>query len=146
MNIPIMRPVTTSEFVEWMQRLADAWSRQDTEAALACFTTDAVYMEPPDVQFFQGHDQLRAYFGALAPGIFMRFHGLWFDETSQTGVGEFTFGNEKIETADHGVVVVEFAGKRIAVWREYPRKGPADFDAFAGTAGKSWRWHIGNYP
>jgi limonene-1,2-epoxide hydrolase len=141
-----MTSVTRPHFIELMQRLADAWTRQDTEAALACFTTDAVYMEPPDVQFYQGRDQLRAYFGALAPGIFMRFHGLWFDPETQTGAGEFTFGNEKIETADHGVVVVELAGGRIAVWREYPRKGPAGFDVFAGTANKDWKWHIGNYP
>ncbi|HUF38027.1 MAG TPA: nuclear transport factor 2 family protein [Anaerolineales bacterium] len=135
-----------SQFVDLMHRLAAAWTEQDTDAALACFTPDAVYLEPPDVQFYRGHDQLRAYFGALTAGTTMRFHQLWFDEAAQTGAGEFTFGHVNNETADHGVVVVELAGGRIAVWREYPRKGPAEFESFAGSEGKDWQWHIGNYP
>ena len=31
-------------------------------------------------------------------------------------------------------------------WREYVRKGPASFDEFTATEGKTWQWHIGNYP
>ncbi len=134
------------EFKDLMHRLADAWSGQDTDAAIDCFTSDAVYMEPPDVQYYRGEDQLRAYFGALTPGTRMRFHNLWLDSESQTGAGEFTFGLEGGETADHGIAVVYLRDGRIALWREYVRKGPIDFDVFSATEGKAWRWQIGNYP
>ncbi len=133
-------------FRDLMEALADAWSRQDTEAGLACFTPDAVYMEPPDEQIYLGHEQLRPYFAALQPGTFMRFHHLWFDAARQVGAGEYTFGAEGAANADHGVAVVEIRAGRIAHWREYQRKGPAGFDDFVSVEGKDWRWHIGNYP
>jgi hypothetical protein len=133
-------------FFQLMTRLAEAWSTQDTEAALACFCKDAIYMEPPDVQFYLGHQQLRPYFAALQPGIYMTFHNLCFNEATQIGMGEFTFGMSGKETADVGVVVVELQNGRIKKWREYPRKGPADFEQFRVHEGKEFEWHIGNYP
>ena len=42
-----------------LQRLADAWQTQNTQAGLDCFTADAIYMEPPDLQLVVGHDELR---------------------------------------------------------------------------------------
>jgi ketosteroid isomerase-like protein len=129
-----------------MEQLARAWSQQDTDLALACFTPDAVYIEPPDIQFYTGHDQLRPYFAALTPGTLMHFHNLWFDESGQTGAGEYSFGRSGQPACDHGVAVVELRDGRIAFWREYQRKGPTDFQAFVGLEGKSWQWHIGNYP
>ena len=137
---------TTAEFVALMRQLADGWSRQDVETALACFTADAVYMQPPDVQLYEGHDQLRPYFAALKPGTAMTFHHLWFDEASQVGAGEFTFGLAGAARADHGVAVVELRGGRIAVWREYLSAGPGSFAEFVARVGKTWQWHIGNYP
>jgi hypothetical protein len=134
------------DFRELLERLADAWSTQDTELGLSCFTEDASYTEPPDVQLYVGHEQLRPYFAALTPGTFMRFHTIAFDEGSQGGFGEYSFGHERSETADHGVAVVEVAGDRIAVWREYQRKGPSAFADFVATEGKTFEWHIGNYP
>ena len=133
-------------FFALMEQLAEAWSRQDTESALACFSPEATYIEPPDIQFFRGHAQLRPYFGALKPGIFMRFHNLWFDETRQMGAGEYSFGSAGKATANHGVVVVELRDGRIAFWREYQRTGPSAFQDFIRTEGKTWQWHIGNYP
>lgn len=141
-----MTMLTTEEFRNLMQRLAHAWSVQDTEAGLACFTPDAIYTEPPDIQFYVGHDQLRPYFAALKPGTFMQFHHLWFDVEQQTGAGEYSFGMVGRPTADHGIAVVQLCNGRIAVWREYQRKGPSAFDAFITTEGKTWQWHIGNYP
>lgn len=129
-----------------MQQLARAWSEQNTHMALDCFTEDAVYIEPPDIQFYQGHEQLRPYFAALQPGTSMQFHHLWFDEQNQTGAGEYSFGMQDQATADHGVVVVELRDGRIAFWREYQRQGPPAFKDFTATDGKSWRWHSGNYP
>ncbi len=128
-----------------MQAVADYWERGDTDAGLASFTEDAVYMQPPDVQLFFGHEQLRPYFAAVAPGTIMRWHHLWFDEASQTGVGEFTFGEAPDPTADHGVAIVALREGRIAHWREYVQKGPSDRDTFLATEGKTWRWHIGNF-
>jgi hypothetical protein len=138
--------VTSSEFRELLERLARAWSTQDTEIGLACFTEDAVYTEPPDIQLYVGHDQLRPYFAALTPGTTMRFHTIAFDESAQRGAGEFTFGDENSLTANHGVAIVEVDGDRIRAWREYQRKGPASFDEFVAVDGKTWQWHIGNYP
>jgi hypothetical protein len=138
--------VTVESFRELMERLARAWSTQDTELGLSCFTEDAVYTEPPDIQIYVGHDQLRPYFAALTPGTFMRFHAIAFDGSAQCGFGEYSFGHERSPTADHGVAVVEVRDDRIATWREYQRKGSSDFAEFLATEGKTWQWHIGNYP
>ena len=138
--------MTTAEFRELMERLAHAWSTQDTELGLSCFTEDALYTEPPDIQLYRGHEQLRPYFDALTPEIFMRFNTIAFDEEAQRGLGEFSFGSEGQENANHGVAVVEIADGRIATWREYQRTGPASFADFTAVEGKEWEWHIGNYP
>ena len=123
-----------------MKRLATAWSAQDTELALSCFTEDVVYMQPPDQQLYIGHGDLRALFGGLKPGTFMTFHHLAFDRRTQVGLGEFSFGREGRATAVHGVVVVRVRDGRIASWREYFIEGPAAFADFIATEGKTWRW------
>jgi len=138
--------MTSDEFRELLERLAHAWSTQDTELGLGCFTEDASYTEPPDIQLYVGQEQLRPYFAALSVGTFMRFHTIAFDERSQRGFGEYSFGNERSETADHGVAVVDVVDGRIAAWREYQRKGVSDFAGFVATEGKTFEWHIGNYP
>jgi hypothetical protein len=134
------------QFTALMQRLARAWGEQDTEAAVSCFTPDAVYMQPPDVQFYTGHSQLRAYFGALKPGTYLHYQNLWFDEEKQVGCVEFSFGSKGTPSADHGIVVIECLYGLIAHWREYVQPGPADFREFTAVSGKQWQWHIGNYP
>ena len=138
--------MTEADFAELLERLARAWSTQDTDLGLSCFTEDALYTEPPDIQLYVGHDQLRPYFAALTPGTSMRFHTIAFDVREQRGAGEYTFGHERSEAADHGVAIVEVDGGRIRTWREYQRKGPASFDEFVAVEGKTWQWHIGNYP
>ena len=60
--------LNAAAFREMMNRLVDCWSQQKTDQALACFTEDAIYMEPPDIQFYKGHSQLRPYFAALKTG------------------------------------------------------------------------------
>ena len=123
-----------------MQRLADAWEAQDTDAGVDCFTPDAVYMEPPDIQLVIGHDQLRPYFAEVPAGTVMRWHHLSFDEASQTGAGEFTFGEEGDPIADHGVCIVVLRDDRIAHWREYLVKGPLDQADFLAVDGKEWEY------
>jgi ketosteroid isomerase-like protein len=142
----MITPFPHADFTALMTRLAAAWSAQDTESALDCFTPDATYMEPPDAQFFHGHDQLRPYFGALKPGTYLTLHNLWFNAETQIGCAEFSFGREGKPTADHGLCVVTIREGRIAAWREYFKNGPADFTQFTATDGKDWTWHSGNYP
>ena len=120
-----------------MQKLADAWSRQDLEAALSCFADDAAYMEPPDIQLYRGKAQLRPYFAALKPGTYMKFHNLWFDVDRQIGSGEYSFGHKDKATAEHGVVVTELKAGRIQFWREYQREGPAEFGSFLSQEGSN---------
>jgi ketosteroid isomerase-like protein len=141
-----MSQLNTQQFDSLMEQLAHAWSQQDTELALACFIQDAVYSEPPDIQLYKGYEQLRPYFAALKPGTFMHFHNLWFNEPNQIGAGEYSFGMTGETTADHGIVVVELRDGRIAFWREYQRQGPSAFQDFIALTGKTWQWHIGNYP
>jgi ketosteroid isomerase-like protein len=135
-----------AEFRSLLERLAAAWAAQDAAAAAACFSEDATYIEPPDEQYFHGHEELLAYFSPLEPGTYLAFRHTWFDEGGQTGAVEFSFGVEGRESADHGVAVVELRDGLIHTWREYVRQGPADFERFTGTDGKSWRWDAGNYP
>jgi ketosteroid isomerase-like protein len=138
--------ISKSEFENLMQQLANAWSAQDTNAAVSCFTENATYMQPPAEQYYKGHDQFRLYFGALKPGTTMTFHSIWFDEAKQTGAGEFTFGNSKTNTGVTGVCIVTIKDKKIDTWREYFISGPINFEEFISTEGKEWKWHIGNYP
>ena len=42
------------QFVLLMQDIANGWSNDDTELALSSFAEDAVYMEPPNIQLYQG--------------------------------------------------------------------------------------------
>lgn len=97
-------------------------------------------MEPPDLQLVVGHKQLRPYFAALEAGTFMRWVTIWFDEPTQTGAGEFVFGEEGEALVDHGVAIVKLDDGRISHWREYVRKGPPDLDEFLTTEGKTSRW------
>lgn len=129
-----------------LDQVARSWESQDPALGVELFHEDAIYIEPPDVQLFRGTEQLSAYFGAVSPGTFLRLHHVWFDEESQTGAAEFTFGVEGREEATTGIFVVELVDDLIRTWREYHTRGPADFDAFTSTEGKQWEWHIGNYP
>lgn len=143
---PGPEPLTTGEFQALLTTLARSWETLDTEAALALFAPDAHYVQPPDVQMFVGHAQLRAYFGALMAGTFMRWHNVWFNGDTQVGAGEFSFGTHGQESATHGVAVIRIEKGRITSWHEYLQRGPASHETFLSTQGKRWQWHIGNYP
>ncbi len=133
------------EFEIVMNNVAEGWSTQNTKLALSSFTEDAIYMEPPNIQYYRGHEQLKPYFDELTDVHKMVFHRLWFDSDSQTGAGEFTFIYGK-DTADTGIAVVELQNGRIKFWREYHKKGPVDFKKYISVENKTWDWHIGNYP
>ena len=95
---------------------------------------------------YVGHTQLRAYFGALKPGTYMRWHNVWFNGDTQVGAGEFSFGTHGQENATHGIAVIRIEDGLIATWHEYLQRGPASYETFLSTEGKQWQWHIGNYP
>ncbi|MEM7322173.1 MAG: nuclear transport factor 2 family protein [Actinomycetota bacterium] len=140
------RELDREDVTALLGRIATAWADCDADAAAACFTEDAVYMEPPDRQLFVGRPQLRDYFSPLRPGTYLEIHHVWFDASAQTGVFEFTFGMEARDEADHGTVVFRIDDRRIGSWREYQRRGPTPFERFVASDGKAWDWHAGNYP
>lgn len=133
-------------FLDLVERLASAWGACDAAAAAACFTDDAVYMEPPDQQLFVGTRELEAFFSPLQDGTYFDIHRVWFDPDAQSGVVEFTFGVRGRPTADHGLVSIQLRDGLIGSWTEYFENGPADRDRFVGVEGKTWAWHGGNYP
>ncbi len=138
--------IEKSEFIQLMNQLADSWTSQNTDSAIECFASDAVYMQPPDEQFYKGHEQLRPFFGALEKGTVMKFHNIWFDKEKQMGAAEFTFGNNGSKKAVTGVTIVTVERGKIKTWREYFIAGPIDFDDFISTENKEWKWTIENYP
>lgn len=139
-------PLTTGEFRALLDALAHYWETLDTEAAVSLFAPDALYVQPPEVQMYFGRTQLRAYFGALREGTYMRWHNVWFNGDTQVGAGEFSFGTHGQETATHGIAVIRIEDGLISSWHEYLQSGPASYETFLSTQGKQWQWHIGNYP
>jgi ketosteroid isomerase-like protein len=135
--------IDDKEFTTLLNQLADAWTNQNTDLAVACFTQDAIYMQPPEEQFYEGHKQLRPFFAALKKGTVMKFHNLWFDKEKQMGAGEFTFGNSESKNGVTGVAIVTIRNGKIRTWREYFIRGPIDF---ISTDNKNWKWTIENYP
>ena len=113
-----------------MNTIADAWNAGDTERALACFTDDAVYMEPPDEQVYRGRDELWEFFGEEEPPpMHLDWHHMVFDERSQIGAAEYTYeGTNRY----HGVALVQIRDDRIASWREYQTQSDLDWETFTG--------------
>src|SRR5687768_17049808 len=57
------KTIQASEFRALLERLAAGWNAGDSRAAVACFTTDAIYTEPPRKQLYLGHAALYEFFG-----------------------------------------------------------------------------------
>jgi hypothetical protein len=70
---PDNQSINEKEFALLMNRLAGAWTNQHTDLAVGCFDKEAIYMQPPDQQLYQGHEQLRPFFAALKKGNFTIF-------------------------------------------------------------------------
>ncbi|WP_394824993.1 hypothetical protein [Pendulispora albinea] len=101
-----------------------------------CFAEGAIYMEPPDLQVYEGRAALYAFFGGKEqppiPGR-MTWHHLLFDEAQQVGAGEYTYqGTRRL----HGIVIVRVdqASGVISRWREYQRASPLTWDDFVGKS------------
>ncbi len=129
------------EFKELMQTVAKGWNTKNAAMAVDCFTQDAIYIEPPDKQFFKGKDELYQYFVGDT-GIDMRliWRNLFFDEANQTGVGEYTFEMNGI--SHHGVSIVELQDRKIRLWREYDIVTNLSYEEFLKTEGKKFMFTI----
>jgi ketosteroid isomerase-like protein len=117
---------TAATFHSLMETVAAGWNEGDARKAADCFAEDALYLEPPDRQFYSGRPALYEFFGGATkpePPMKMTWHQLAFDEESQVGFGEYTF---QMNRRYHGVVIVKILGGKIANWREY--QYPSDLD------------------
>jgi len=126
-----------------IEEVAAGWETQQPERSLACFNADAVYLEPPDIQLFVGHEALRPYFAAVPAGTTMTIHRTWFDPATQSGAFEFTFAGG---SATHGVAAITLKDGRISEWCEFQQAGPLSWAEFKRLHGKSWSWNSSNYP
>jgi hypothetical protein len=122
--------VNHDAFVALMEEIRESWIAGDTPRALACFTPDCVYMEPPDEQRYEGRDELFEFFGGDdPPPMDLVWHHLAVD--GNVGAAEYTFRGEH---QYHGVVLVYLRDGRIDRWREYQRRSDLGYDAFVGPS------------
>lgn len=133
--------MNSSEFRVLLTTVAQAWNEADTKKALNCFTDDAIYMEPPDRHFFQKRTELEVLFDTLYPGNNMKWHSIWFDEKTQNGAGEYTFGMDQT----HGVAVIEMEHGRIKLWREYQWYGAMSWEDFINHENKRFDCTVENF-
>jgi ketosteroid isomerase-like protein len=124
--------LTQEHFRALLETVARGWNAGDATASAACFTEDAVYLEPPDRQFYRGRIELFEFFGGDdPPPMSMRWHHVLFDERAQIGAGEYTFEGRK---RYHGIVLVELEDGRIARWREYQFESQLEWEDFVGAS------------
>ncbi|MGH2636821.1 MAG: nuclear transport factor 2 family protein [Actinomycetota bacterium] len=118
------------EFVALMETIRESWNAGDTRRALDCFTDDAVYLEPPDEQRYDGRAQLFEFFGGDdPPPMRMEWHHLVVD--GDVGVGEYTYrGHGQY----HGIAIVQLRDGRVARWREYQYASDLDYGEFVGPS------------
>jgi ketosteroid isomerase-like protein len=119
-----------------MGALAAGWNAGDARKAADVFTEDALYLEPPDKQFYAGRPALYEFFGGAntrkpEPPMKMTWHHLAFDEASQVGFGEYTF---QMNRRYHGIVVVKIRGGKISNWREYQYESKLDWKEFVAKS------------
>lgn len=115
-------------FRQLLETIAGAWNEGDTASALACFTDDARYTEPPDAQHYEGRQELFEFFGGDdPPPMRMAWHTIVFDRDEQMGAAEYTYTGTNTY---HGVVVIRLRDELIANWREYQVGSDLDWNAF----------------
>jgi len=121
---------TIAEFEHLMQTVADGWNEGNSRKAADCFSEDAIYVEPPDVQLYHGREELYQFFGgAQGPDLPMKmtWHHLAFNEEEQVGFGEYTF---QMHSRFHGIVVAGIESGLIKQWREYQYRTELDWEDF----------------
>lgn len=117
-------------FVSLMETVARGWNEGDARLAAECFADDAVYVEPPDLQRYEGRVALFEFFGGdEPPSMSMTWHHLAVD--GEIGFGEYTFRGGR---QYHGIVVVRIRDGLIDRWREYQYVSDQDWEAFVGPS------------
>ena len=127
--------LNNDEFKQLLSKVAHGWNTGDAKAAADCFSSDAVYIEPPDQQLYRGRDELYEFFGGdegRASPMKMTWHHLIFDEAKQVGTGEYTFAYKG--RLSHGIVIVQVSGGRIRHWREYQYRSKITWEDFIGES------------
>ena len=131
---PASAKITSDEFRALLGTVAAGWNEGNARKAADCFTEDALYLEPPDKQFYSGRPALYEFFGGATkpePPMKMTWHHLAFDEASQVGFGEYTF---QMNRRYHGIVVVKIRGGKISNWREYQYESKLDWKDFVAKS------------
>jgi ketosteroid isomerase-like protein len=128
------KKVTAAQFESLMHTVAEGWNAGDAKKATDCFTEDAVYIEPPSKQLYRGRAALFKFFGGeegRKSEMKMTWHHLMFNQSEQTGAGEFTF---EYGSKVHGMVIVKLIGGKIHRWREYWYESDMDWETFIGDS------------
>ena len=122
--------MTETEFERLMQTIADGWNEGNARKAADCFSEDAIYVEPPEKQLYQGREELYEFFGgSKGTDIPMKmiWHHLAFKEAKQIGFGEYTF---EMHERYHGIAVAKVEAGLIKHWREYQYKTELNWGDF----------------
>ncbi len=124
-----------NQFNKLLNTVAEGWNTNNARAAANCFSEDAVYIEPPNQQLYQGRKELFDFFGGEAGRtnpMKMTWHYLIFDEDDQIGTGEYTFEYKGRST--HGIVIVKISEGKIGRWREYQYRSTTEWGKFIGES------------
>jgi SnoaL-like domain len=124
--------LTTAQFRERMEQLADAWNRGNARAAADLFAENALYSSPPNSRIHQGREELFEWFGGVhgrPKPMRMVWHHVVFDEAQQIGAGEYTF---TYMMRTHGMALIRLQNGKIANWREYEIESAQDWEVMVG--------------
>lgn len=119
--------MTRCDFVDLLNRLADAWRQRDYQRAAEFFAHDVDYSDPLNYKF-ENLTDLRRFFeaddGAEQKCVWRVFV---FDEEAQIAAAEYTYeGTNRY----HGVALIKFENNKIRFWREYQHKTEVDWREF----------------
>jgi hypothetical protein len=130
-----MKMITNVEYENLLNTVAKGWNTNNARLAADCFSEDVVYIEPPDLQLYEGRDALFEFFGGeegRALPMSLEWHHLIFDEQKQVGSGEYTFKYRGRIT--HGLLIIQIKNGLIHRWREYQVRTEIEFDEFVGKS------------
>lgn len=127
--------INSTQFKELLNKVSTGWNNNNARAAANCFSEDAVYIEPPNQQLYQGRKELFEFFGGSegrSSPMKMSWHYIMFDKEEQVGSGEYTF--EYRGRLSHGMVVVQISQGKIRRWREYQYRSNSEWPDFIGKS------------
>lgn len=127
-------------FEKLIRQVAEGLNEGNAKKAADCFSSDAIFSSPDfnaaKVKGFvhQGKDAIYKFFGGDS-GRPERANLVWqswgFDETNQTGFGEYTYRYGAYQ--GHGVAMIHVKNKAISNWRDYKFEFYSNWHEFLGT-------------